>query len=202
MISTRTILRFPGIFAVIFAVLILPWLRLGEGDTPVFRTVGTWCFSRDEGQREVTFLESPDKSTRPTYARIEIANRSRLKPDGSGLVRNVDFDARGFGWNPVALLIALVLASPLPWKRRLTALCWGLFWIQFVVMIFLAYIIWNESSEIGLVTMSPFWKNIASAWQHHFIAQFSLAAPVVVWLLVTFRAGDLSIWNRADRGKS
>jgi len=184
---------------VIFIVLMLPWPGLAY--MPFFRTVGTWCFSRDEGQREVTFLESPDKSA--TFARIEIANRARLKPDGSGLVRNVDFDVRGFGWKPIALLMALVLASPLPWGRRLVALCWGLFWVQLVMMGLFAFVIWNESSEIGLVTMSPFWKNLASQWQHHFIAHFSLAAPVVVWLLVAFRTGDLSIRSRmADRGKT
>ncbi|MFA7345938.1 MAG: hypothetical protein WC003_16685 [Terrimicrobiaceae bacterium] len=202
MISAKSILRFLGVFAVIFTVLMLPWLGLAEGYMAVFRTVGTWCFSRDEDRREVAFLESPDKSARPTYARIEIANRERLKPDGSGLVRNVDFDVRGLGWKPTALLIALVLASPLPWKRRLAALCWGLFWVQAVMMGLLAYIIWNQSSEVGLITMSPFWKTIASAWQHHFIAQFSLAAPVAVWLLVTFRTGDLGIWQRADRNET
>lgn len=192
MISAKGILRFLVTFAVIFTVLMLPWLGLAEGYMAVFRTVGAWCFTRDEGQREVTFLESPDKSVRPTFARIEIANRSRLKLDGSGPVRNLDFDVRGLGWKPTALLIALVLATPLPWKRRLTALCWGLLWVQLVVMIFLAFAIWNESSEIGLVTMSPFWKNLASQWQHNFIALFSLASPFMVWALVTFRTADMA----------
>jgi hypothetical protein len=200
MISTRSILRFLATFAAIFIVLILPWF--GPAYMAVFRTVGTWCFSREEGQRKVTFLESPDKSTRPTYARIEIANRARLKPDGSGLVRNVDFDVRGFGWKPMALLMALVLASPLPWKRRLDALCWGLFWVLVVMMVLLAFVIWNESSEIDLVTMTPLWKALASEWQHSFITQFSLAAPVVVWMLVTFRTGDLAAWRGVGRGKA
>lgn len=187
-----SVLRFFAAFVVIFIVLMLPWPGLAY--MAVFRTVGTWCFSRDADQREVSFLKSPDKSA--TFYRIEIANRARLNPDGSGLVRNVDFDVRGFGWKPMALLIALVLASPLPWKRRLVALCWGLFWVQMVVMGLLAFVIWNESSEIGLVTMSPFWKAIANEWQHAFIALFSLAAPVVVWLLVTFRSGDVTFLKR------
>ena len=195
------ILRFLGIFAVIFIVLMLPWLGLAKCYKAVFRTVGTWCFTREEGQREVTFVDSPDKSVRPTSARIEIANRALLKPDGSGPIRNLDFDVR-LGWDPTALLIALVLASPLPWKRRLTALCWGIFWVQVAAMVFLAVAIWNESSEIGLVTMSPFWKSIASEWQYNFISLFLLAAPVGIWLVVTFRAGDFATWRKADRVKS
>jgi len=201
MISAKGILRFLVTFAVIFTVLMLPWLGLAEGYMAVFRTVGTWCFSRDEGRREVTFLESPDKSVRPTYARVEIANRERLKLDGSGPVRNLDFDVRGLGWKPTALLIALVLASPLPWKRRLTALCSGLLWIQFAVMGFLAFAIWNESSEIGLATMSPYWKAIANEWQHAFIALFSLASPFMVWALVTFRTTDVA-FSEQPNGKN
>jgi len=194
-----SVLRFLAAFVVIFIVLMmLPWPGLAY--MAVFRTVGTWCFSRDEGQREVSFLKSPDKSA--TFCRIEIANRARLNPDGSGLVRNVDFDVRGFGWKPMALFIALVLASPLPWKRRLVALCWGPLWVQAAVMGLLAFAIWNESSEIGLVTMSPFWKSLAAECQHNFIAHFSLAAPVVVWLLMTFRTGDLAVWQQAARNGS
>lgn len=201
MIYTRAIARFLAAFVVIFSVLMLPWLGLAKGYTAVFRAIGTRCFSNDEGQREVTFLDSPDKAVRPTFVRIEIANRKLLKPDGSGTVRNLDFDVRGLGWQPTALLMALVLASPLPWGRRLTALGWGLFWVQIVVMGFLAFAIWNESSEVGLVAMSPFWKNIASGWQDSFITQFSLAAPVAVWMLVTFRTGDLALWRKPMRGK-
>lgn len=164
--------------------------------------MGTWCFTRESGQREVAFVDFPDKSIRPTFAKIEIVNRRLLKHDGSGPVRNLDLDVRGLGWKPTALLMALVLASPLPWKRRVAALCWGVLWMQVVVIGFLTFAIWNESSEIGLVTMSPFWKNLAAQWQHNFIAQFSLASPVVVWLLVTFRNGDSSIGQRTKGGKS
>lgn len=191
MIAPRIIIKFVATFVVIFCVLMLPWFGLAEGYANVFRAMGTWCFSHDEGRREVTFMDSPDQSLRPTFMRIEIANGDLLKPDGSGPVRNLDFDMRGLGWKSTALLVALVLATPLPWKRRLAALGWGILWVQLIVMGFLAFAIWNESSEIGLVTMSPFWKSLASEWQYNFIAQFSLAAPVVVWLLVTFRLGDL-----------
>ncbi len=195
------IVRFLVLFAVIFCVLILPWPGWMEGYMAVFRTMGAWCFTRDGGEREVLFVDFPDKAARATFMRIEIANRSLLQPDGSGPVRNLDFDVRRLGWMPPALLIALVLASPLPWKRRVVALCWGVLWVQLVVMTFLAFAIWNESSEVGLVTMSPFWKAIACEWQHNFIAQFSLAAPVVLWLLVTFRSADAAFFKRPDGKK-
>lgn len=171
----------------------LSWLGLAEGYMNVFRAIGTWCFSHDDGRREITFLDFPDKAVRPTFLRIEIANRELLKPDGSGPVRNLDFDVRSLGWKPTALFIALVLATPLPWKRRFAAMGWGLLWTQLIVMGFLAFAIWNESSEVGLVTMSPCWKSLASEWQYTFIAQFSLAAPVAVWILAVFRRQDFRI---------
>jgi len=201
MISPKSVARFLLTFAVIFALLMLPWLRLAEGYTAIFRAVGTWCFTSQEGRREVTFVESPDRATHTTYARIEIANRDLLKPDGSGPIRHLDMDVRRSGWQPTALLLALVLASPVRWKRRISALCWGCLLLQLVAMAFLAFAIWNESSEIGLVTLSPFWKSLASEWQYNFITLFSIVAPVVVWLLLTFRDGDMAAWRRADRAK-
>ena len=190
MISARVVWRFAGLFVAVFCVLMLPWLHLAEGYMAVFRTLGTLCFAREEGRREVLFQDHPDASVRPTFVRVEIANRQRLA-FGSGPVRHLDFDARGLGWRPTALVMALILASPLPWGRRLAALGLGVVVMQLVVMGFLALAIWNDSSEIGLVTMSPFWKALVSGWQSRMMSLFSLAAPVLIWLLVTIRGRDI-----------
>jgi hypothetical protein len=161
----------------------------------VFRTLGTLCFAREDGRREVLFQDHPDASVRPTFVRVEIANRQRLA-FGSGPVRHLDFDARGLGWRPTALVMALILASPLPWRRRLFALGWGILGVQIVVMVILAFAIWNESSEVGLVTISPFWKVVVSGWQHSMVALFSLAAPILIWLLVTIRGRDFEAFQK------
>jgi hypothetical protein len=62
--------------------------------------------------------------------RVVIVNEALMKPDGSGPVRNLDIGTRGFGSMPLAFLISLILASPVPWPRRSKAVMWGIFWQQ------------------------------------------------------------------------
>jgi hypothetical protein len=196
MIFAPVIWRFLAVFAAIFVVLMVPRLGLTEKYMVLFQKLGAACFTRDDGRREVLFLNSPDPLLRPTFARIEIADRQKLQPDGSGPVRHVDFDVRGLGWTPTALFVSLVLASPVPWSRRLAALGLGVAGVQIVIMGFLALAIWNESSEIGLVSMPPFWKGIVTDWQRNLIALFSLAAPVIIWILVTVRGQDVEFLRK------
>jgi hypothetical protein len=40
--------------------------------------------------------------------------------------------------------------------------------------------------------LTPFWQDFADRIQHLLISQFSIAAPVLIWILVTFRRADLA----------
>jgi len=113
-----------------------------------------------------------------------------MKPDGSGPVRNLDLDTSAFGWGPTALLVSLVLATPLPWKRRWRALFLGLILEQGFIVLWLAYFVWYDSAEIALVAFTPFWRHAASVFRETLLGQINLAAPVLIWILVTFRRGD------------
>ena len=119
--------------------------------------------------------------------RIVIVNRALMNPDGSGPVRNLD---AGFGWLPVALLMALILATPISWRRRGVAILLGVLCMHVVILLALRFIIWNESMEISLVTLPPFWKTISNGFRDALITQFNPAIPVLIWILVTFRRGD------------
>lgn len=158
----------------------------------VFRAVGGFVFTRDSGERDVRFVPSSREILSPTLARIEIVNRSLMHPDGSGPVRQLDFDAFKLAWQPCAFLIALVVATPLPWSRRLRALGWGLLVVHGVIVLCLAFVIWRESAEVELVSLSPFWSDLAARWQVGFLTLLSLTCPVVIWVLVMFRSGDFA----------
>lgn len=186
----KRLTRFVAMFVAVFVVLILPWptgVYLG-----FFRVMATAVFSSDEGRREVRFLDATEPTLRVTRTRVEIANRDLLKADGSGPIRFFDLDGFRFGWLPTAFLIALVFASPLPMSRRLFALAWGLPFLQLVILALLAFIIWTESAHVGLVTASPFLLNLATDLRLHLAVQIALGAPVLIWLLVTFRREDFA----------
>ncbi len=147
-------------------------------------------FSSDHGPRDVVFLAHPEHVKLPSMVRIEIANRRWLSADGSGPVRHLDLDVHGFAILPTILLIALVLATPLPMGKRIVSLLLGLLLLQLVVMGFLALAIWNESAQIGLVNIKPEWKTIMETTIVNVVTHFSIAAPIAIWVLVCLRNID------------
>jgi len=126
-------------------------------------------------------------SKQPFDTRIAIVNRALKRADGSVPVRNVDVE---FGWQPVALLLALILATPVSWRRRGWAVFWGLLGYHCFLLLSLDFVIWAESAEISLVTLTPFWKFFANEFKDMITGQTSLAVPVVIWMLIIFRRED------------
>ncbi|MGB8354596.1 MAG: hypothetical protein WCD79_11950 [Chthoniobacteraceae bacterium] len=165
-----------------------------------FRALAGMVFAGDNGQRELSFESQGEDSKHPFDTRIVIVNRALLNPDGSGPVRYLDV---GSGWQATALLLALILATPVSWRRRGWAVFLGLLCIHFLILLSLSFIIWNESMEISLVTLSPFWKQISNGFRDVLVSQFTVAIPVLVWVLVTFRREDMiRILGRRGEGAS
>lgn len=190
----KGIVRFLAIFVIALVVLVLPWptgAYLG-----MFRALVTLVFSNQEGQREVIFLDAAEPTRRTTNTRVEIANRDLLHLDGSGPVRYFDFNGFRACWLPTALLIALTIASPVPLARRFISLAWGLPSLQIALLAFLAVVIWNESSSVGLLAEGSLGQVLACQMQSHFATPFALGAPLLIWLLATFRHEDFAPLRR------
>jgi hypothetical protein len=177
--------RFLCRFVIIYTILALPWPGLSKAYGNYFRAICRIVFSADDGQRELSFETPGDNSPRPNDTRVVIVNKSLMHPDGSGPVRNLDAN---IGWQSIALLVALILATPISWPRRGWALLWGLLAIHAFQLLFLNICILNESAELSLV--SPFWKEVTSRGRQALTGQVNLAIPVLIWLLVTFRRED------------
>ncbi len=182
--------RFFSLFVPVYFVLsALTWIGFGDFYCELFRNVGSTVYT-DNDERELNFQSLRNDSGNPYYTRIEIANRALLNADDSGPVWHLDFDTIGYGWKPTALLVALIVATPISGKRRAWALAWGLLWEHLFLITFLGYLIWYDSSEVSLVTFTPFWKHIAGGFRDTLVGQFGLTIPVAIWVLVTFRRAD------------
>ena len=108
--------------AVAFALLAAPWPGVKEAYGTYFRAVCRMVFPAENEKRELSFETAGENSSRPNDTRVVIVNKALMQPDGSGAVRNLDVD---FGWQSTAVLVALIVATPLPWRRRGWALLWG-----------------------------------------------------------------------------
>jgi hypothetical protein len=104
-------------------------------------------------------------------------------------------DSRGIGWVPTALTLALIVATPIPWKRRAVAVIWGILLIHLFIGFSVAVHIWDESPNVSLGNLSPFWQKISDGLDYTLIVQYgaSFYVPVLIWIIVVFRLED---WNR------
>ena len=181
------ITRFLCRLLVLYTLLALPWPGLSNAYGHYFRAICRLVFTADDAQRQLSFETPGENSPRPNDTRIAIVNKQLMHPDGSGPVRNLDLN---FGWQSMALLVALILATPISWSRRRWALLWGLFAIHVFLLLFVSLCIFGESAEISLVTLSPFWKAAIAGSRAALASQLNLAVPILIWILVTFRRED------------
>jgi len=181
-------------FVLIFALLILPWPGWNEIYSSYFRALGEMAFSRQDDQRVVQF--------QPHYlqhgfssldTRMILGNRALVDANGNGLVEMVDLDSRSQGWMPTALTMALILATPVPWRQRGWALLWGLLLVNAFILFSLQVWIWDESPALSLIDLSPFSKTIIDDLQYTLITQLGagFSVPILIWILVTIRRENL-----------
>jgi exosortase/archaeosortase family protein len=182
-------------FILVYTLLVLPWPTMTKAGCAYFRYLGTMFYATDNAERTVSF----ERGDRSYYTRIVIFNkdwRSQLnlvavtKP-GEEPERHLDLDTRAAFLEPIALLIALIVCTPLPWKRREEALLWGLLSLQAVLIAGLGFAIWNDATEIGLTELSPWENHLAQGVADAMVGPVPLAAPILIWLLVTFRREDV-----------
>jgi hypothetical protein len=187
------ILGFLWRFALVYGLLILPWPGWTALYAEGFRGLGNAIFG--ERDSECVLYFEPDQETRGLAAvdsRIAIANPRLADKNGNGPVTYLSLNTRSIGWIPTALIIALIMATPIPWRRRALALFWGLLLTEAFVLISVALYIWNESTTISLHVLTPFWKELAADAEYVLITQLgaSFSIPVLIWILVTFAYQD------------
>jgi hypothetical protein len=190
----RPVLAFACGFAVIFGALSIPFPKWNEIYGGYFRAVCRLVFVREGERRILRFDALPPSRTHRLDTQITLANRDRFDRHGNGPAVFLALDSRGIGWIPTEFLAALVLATPVPWRRRTWCLLWGLLFIHLYIVGFVGVYIWNHSDAstgMGLINPGLFWKRAGVALETILTqsgANFS--APVLLWILLLFRRED------------
>jgi hypothetical protein len=189
---SRNLLKIFLRFTLVYVVLVLPWPGFHQACNAYIRTFGSLVFAGQTERSEITFETTAD-SPHKNQMRAIIVNKALMNSDGSGPVRNLYIDAHAIGWMPIALLAALIYATPLSWGRRARAFVLGTVGIHLFLVLLLGAGIWREANEISLATLTPitpFWKSVAIEINAVLASEIGLCLPVLIWGLVTFRAGD------------
>ncbi|MEI6070619.1 MAG: hypothetical protein WCS31_02415 [Verrucomicrobiae bacterium] len=193
LLDSKALWKFAGLFVLTYGLLIAPWPNWNDFYSSYYRALCNAAFTHFPGDMILQF-EKNNAPLRPNLSTsISIGNERKIDRQGRYPATVLQADTRSLAWTPTALLVALILATPLTWKRKLRALALGLLVIHAYILLITAFWIINRSTEVGLVTLIGWQKNFAEALEYTFIEQLgaSFVIPVLIWVLVTYRRGDL-----------
>jgi len=180
-------------FAVVYALLVAPWPGFERAYAAYFRGLGNVSMGSAVGilggGRTLTFVKP----------RRIVGGRDTLMLVGArgvSEVRVVPFVARLKGFLPTAMVVALVLATPIPWRRRRRALLWALLLVHLFIgfrMGVAAFHTFTRPTEFAMTTLGPASEE-ALRLAHRIVFKgyaMSFVAPALIWIGLCVRLDDL-----------
>lgn len=221
----KRIIQFAVVFAVVYGGLMFLRTPLAGGYARVFRAGGNFAFSRyvfwADGSVRFVDLRLPSAQL---FAEVDLNTYSLMpvrtqvpKPEGAfdtllilknrtvqnhfGMFRT---SSRLVGYLPTAVIVALFLATPTLWRRRLWGLAIGLVLVHVYIFgrlaIDLATGTWGFGSAkpYALFSLSDFWSDKLTRLSE-VVAEnptVYLGVSVFIWLLVSIVIGSFSAFRR------
>ena len=176
-------------FLVVYVVLMAPWPGLADAWGTLFRAAAQAAFGAFGDGGAVSFRPLPAVQDRKD---TEMLLRNQRFPRAVG---RTPMSSRNMAYVPTAFLVALVLATPIPWRRRAGALLFGLVLVSGFAALRLALRlldVFSEGNVLSVFDFSPFWKGILGGAVKVLVAApaATYIIPTFIWILVTFRRGD------------
>lgn len=185
-------------FALAYAVAIALWPLLAGTYRGFYRGVGNVVFGG--GDASARFAPAPPDPARPADLDVEIRLTTPAAPGTSGRMYN---SSRFVGYLPTISLIAFVLATPIPWRRRRTALLVGISLVQVFVVVRMALPIvreFSKESAIQAYHLGAFGQGVLDlalrALLHAPASWF--IGPILIWAAVAFRREDWELVAAPD----
>jgi hypothetical protein len=186
----RRVIRFVVLLVVVYGSLMACWPVLGKGYSRLYRTGANFLFGSFGSKGIVEFRESNE-----AVYDIEVRLYNVEHKEQNGAMKGIRIwqSSRHAGYMETAFLAALVIATPMPIRRKALALFCGLLLVHgfFVIMIAI-YITKAFSSEpLSLFAIDEFWKQILYRVDGYVIdTACGFIVSIFIWVLVSFRRGD------------
>ena len=190
-----TVARSFLIFVLCFGLFMWPWPGLNHAYGRFFRGMAVFFLPAVGTHGRCEYIPVGLEGS-ASDIKINLIN----KRTGVGVAHNV-LSSRYFGYVPTALVAALVLASPIGWRRRGWAMLWGMLGINvFVLLKLLVLVLYEFAGLSGYQDLMLFSPGRVTAYALAFAHLVLIASPaggfvipIVVWALATFRRRD---WNQ------
>ncbi len=118
--------------------------------------------------------------------------------------QRVRLSTRLTGYLPTAELLALVLATSLPWSRKWKALLWGLIGVHAIIALRLAsgalYVL-SMAKPTPFFEFTPLGNKIVYSIYEIAVQSptTSFFVPAIIWIVVSFRKSDFESWGEQGR---
>ncbi len=190
MLRNKPIAGFLIRFVLVYAVLMAPWPGVKSVYQSAFSSGWSFVFGTITSPETVRLapLESADRMADTT-----LFVRHRHVP---GIV-NMTINCRQTAYLPTAVAMALLLATPIPWPRRVKALCWGLALVHLFIglrlVVMLLYGAYRDVSPPDYADPGIWVKTVAATVLFVGTGQaLSYIGPIFIWLVVALRRDDLT----------
>lgn len=178
-LPVKSLLVFLALFLLFFIILLALWSPLANAYGWLFRTTGNVLVGEDSRSR-VWFERPEDADDRHDTQIAVVEPKERVK-------RATKISSRRHGYMPTIFLLALTMATPVAWPRRLRYALWGLLWVNLYVAIKLALI----PTAYGSVDPSGSWTVAGILRRLFWVVGASsvgwMLVPLLIWAILTFR---------------
>jgi len=174
---SQSLIAFFAWFLLIFVAFLLLWTPLGKEYGGILRMAGNGLVGTDS--RNLVWFECPAKPTDHHDIYVVVGNpKDRTK-------RSTPISSYRHGYMPTAFLLALTLATPVAWPRRLRSVLWALLWVNLYVALKLALfpIAYGGDDAIGAWTLAGLLR-----WMFWVVGASSVGwmlAPLLIWAILT-----------------
>ena len=220
MLPPKLIVRFAVLVVLFYTLLMVPWPGLERGYASVFRAGGDVVFSRfwfwSSGNVRFLDLLSPtlvtDLATAighdlPPHAKVAqpegvkdtlMVLMNSAKPGTVGQLRT---GSRYIAYEPMSAVIALSLATPIVWRRRVWVLVWGLFWVHVFIAVRLSLTLagefFNPAKKYALAHASEFRLDLLKRAEEVFSDNptATLVLATFIWLVAVVGLFGWSAWR-------
>ena len=167
---------------------------------PLIRAAAALLFESSGDDWKVVFqeIDAPEHDMRIVFYKLSRA-RTGIKMIPVGYIKH---NSHRSGYICTTFLIALILATPVGWRRRGWALLYGMLLIHVLIALKVGILLLYgfNKEPFSVIVLSPFWSRALSLAYHVFIPNltFSLIVSVFIWFLVSFRREE---WAKLLMGK-
>jgi hypothetical protein len=190
MLRHRPLTRFFVQVILLYALLMAPWPGVAAAYGLLYRGAAIILFSTIGSRGEVDFrAREPGAGGHDTT--VTLINRQ----EDYFARKRMTISTRYYGYAPTALLVALALATPIPWPRRTRLLMWGFLFVQVFVTFQMALPLleaFTGDSEVALWTLAPFWRviviRLTDLLAESVVTGFTI--PIFIWIGVLLGRGD------------